>query len=429
MNEKLLEYISSSPSMFHAAATTAEILNKNGFTYLNESSNWELTPGGKYYTLRNGSSLIAWIMPEGEFTSFMIMAAHSDSPFLKLKENAEQYDDHYVRLSVEKYGGPLLAPWFDRPLSIAGRVMIKTAEGFEVRLIDMAEPVAVIPSVAIHMNRDANDNASYNMAVDMLPLIGERGDGVPELRTRIARKLNVSESDLLTFELYLYNCQKGMLWSNYISAPRLDDLQCAFAGVEAIIQAKPSKAIPVYCLFDNEEVGSETRQGAASTVLIDLLNRICSDLGLSGEERMHKFASSFMMSADNAHAVHPNHPEYRDPNNSVYMNGGVVLKYNANQSYATDALSAAVLRLICEQENIPVQVFANRADLRGGSTLGHISSTQVSIPIADIGCAQLAMHSCYETAGAKDTDYMIRAMKRFFSSALLKDDEGYHFVK
>ncbi len=429
MNQNLLDYIAASPSMFHATDTTAKILEESGFTYLNESSEWELQPGGKYYTLRNGSSLLAWIMPREAFTGFMIMAAHSDSPFLKLKENTEQFDDHYVRLSVEKYGSPLLAPWFDRPLSVAGRVMIRTSEGFDVRLVDMAEPVAVIPSVAIHMNREANDKASYNMAVDMLPLIGERGDGVPDLRTRIAGILDVKAEDILTFELYLYNCQKGMLWSNYISAPRLDDLQCAFAGVEAITHAEDSKAIPVYCLFDNEEVGSETRQGAASTFLIDLLDRICADLGLSGEERMHKMANSFMISADNAHAVHPNHPEYRDPNNSVYMNGGIVLKYNARQSYATDALSAAVVRLVCEQENVPVQVFANRADMRGGSTLGHIATTQVSIPVADIGCAQLAMHSCYETAGAKDTGYMIRALTRFFSSALQKDDKGYHFVR
>ena len=428
MNQELLSYIEKSPSMFHATEATAQLLSKNGFTYLDESSNWTLYSGEKYYTTRNQSSLIAWRMPENDFTGFMVMAAHSDSPFLKLKENAEQYDEHYVRLSVEKYGSPLLAPWFDRPLSVAGRVLVRTNEGFTERLVDMSEPIAVIPSLAIHMNRDANDKASYNMAVDMLPLIGERGDGVPDLRTRIAEKLGIKDTDILTTELYLYNCQKGMMWSNYISAPRLDDLQCAFAGAQGIIRAEKSTSIPVYCLFDSEEVGSETRQGAASTFLLDLLDRICSDLGLSGEQRMHKMANSFMVSADNAHAVHPNHPEYRDPNNSVYMNKGIVIKYNARQSYASDAISAAVIRLICEQVNVPVQVFANRADLRGGSTLGHISTTQVSIPTVDIGCAQLAMHSCFETAGAEDTEYMVRAMTKYFSTALKKDKQGYHFV-
>ena len=428
MNQELLSYIEKSPSMFHATEATAQLLSENGFTYLDESSNWTLYSGEKYYTTRNQSSLIAWRMPENDFTGFMVMAAHSDSPFLKLKENAEQYDEHYVRLSVEKYGSPLLAPWFDRPLSVAGRVLVRTNEGFTERLVDMSEPIAVIPSLAIHMNRDANDKASYNMAVDMLPLIGERGDGVPDLRTRIAEKLGIKDTDILTTELYLYNCQKGMMWSNYISAPRLDDLQCAFAGAQGIIRAEKSTSIPVYCLFDSEEVGSETRQGAASTFLLDLLDRICSDLGLSGEQRMHKMANSFMVSADNAHAVHPNHPEYRDPNNSVYMNKGIVIKYNARQSYASDAISAAVIRLICEQVNVPVQVFANRADLRGGSTLGHISTTQVSIPTVDIGCAQLAMHSCFETAGAEDTEYMVRAMTKYFSTALKKDKQGYHFV-
>ena len=228
MNQELLTYIEQSPSMFHTAQTTARLLSENGFTYLDESSNWALMPGGKYYTTRNSSSLLAWRMPKGDFTGFMAMAAHSDSPFLKLKENAEQFDEHYVRLSVERYGSPLLAPWFDRPLSVAGRVLIRTEEGFTERLVDMAEPVAVIPSLAIHMNREANDKASYNMAVDMLPLIGERGDGVPDLRTRIAEKLGIKNTDILTTELYMYNCQKGMEWSNYISAPRLDDLQCAF---------------------------------------------------------------------------------------------------------------------------------------------------------------------------------------------------------
>ena len=429
MNQELLNYIEKSPSMFQAARTTAELLDRNGFTYLDESSVWSLTAGGKYYTTRNSSSLIAWRMPKGDFTGFMAMAAHSDSPLLKLKENAEQFDDHYVRLSVEKYGGPLLATWLDRPLSVAGRLLARTENGFREYLVDMEEPVAVIPSVAIHMNREANDKASYNMAVDMLPLIGERGDGVPDLRTRMAEKLGIKASDILTTELYLYNCQKGMLWSNYISAPRLDDLQCAFAGLQGIIRAEAGSSVPVYCLFDNEEVGSETRQGAASTFLIDVLDRICADLGLSGDERLHRIANSFMISTDNAHAVHPNHPEYRDPNNSVYMNEGIVLKYNATQAYATDAVSAAVVRLICERTGVPVQVFANRADLRGGSTLGHVSTTQVSIPTADIGCPQLAMHSCFETAGAKDTEYMVRMLTKYFSSALRKTGDDYQFVE
>ena len=428
MNKELLTFIEKSPSMFHAVETTASLLNENGFTYLDESSKWVLLPGGKYYTTRNGSSLLAWRMPKDDFTGFMAMAAHSDSPLLKLKENAEVSDEHYVRISVEKYGGPIFASWFDRPLSIAGRVLVRTADGFDERLVDLSDPVALIPSLAIHMNREANDNASYNIAVDMLPLFSENGDSAPTLYSLLAEKLLIKEEDILTTELYMYNCQKGIVWNNYISAPRLDDLQCAFAGVKSIIDAKESKSIPIFCLFDNEEVGSGTRQGAASTFLADLINRICKDLGLTDEEQLQKMANSFMISADNAHAVHPNHPEYRDPNNSVYMNKGIVIKYSASQSYSSDAISAAVMKLICEQANVPVQVFANRADLRGGSTLGHISTAQVSVPTVDIGCAQLAMHSCFETAGALDTEYMVKAITKYFSSALEKDDKGYHFV-
>ena len=428
MNKELLSYIEKSPSMFHAVETTADLLNENGFICLNESSKWTLLPEGKYYTTRNGSSLLAWRMPKDDFTGFMAMAAHSDSPLLKLKENAEVIDEHYVRISVEKYGGPIFASWFDRPLSIAGRVLVRTDNGFDEKLVDLAKPVAVIPSLAIHMNREANDKASYNIAVDMLPLFSENGSRTPTLYSVLAKKLGIKEKDILTTELYMYNCQKGIVWNNYISAPRLDDLQCAFAGVRSLINADESKAIPVFCLFDNEEVGSGTRQGAASTFLADIINRICTDLGLSNEEQLQKIANSFMISADNAHAVHPNHPEYRDPSNSVYMNKGIVLKYSASQSYTTDAISAAIMKLICEQADVPVQVFANRADLRGGSTLGHISTAQVSVPTVDIGCAQLAMHSCFETAGALDTEYMVKAVTKYFSSAIEKDDKGYHFV-
>lgn len=419
MNQALFDYIAASPTAFHAVAHTAELLNEAGYTCLCESNHWVLEPGKGYYVTRNGSSLIAFRMPAGEYNGFMMTASHCDSPCFKVKENAELADEHYVRLSTEKYGGMLCSSWMDRPLSVAGRITVRTETGLETRLVDLKDTTVMIPNVAIHMNRSANDGMKYNPAVDMLPLYGTKADK-GTLRARAAACAGVEEKNVITTDLFVYNPEQGKEWSGYVSAPRLDDLQCAFGALTAFLQAGESGSVPVYCLFDNEEVGSQTKQGAASTFLADVLGRIA---GSDGDLRRY-VANSFLVSCDNAHAVHPNHPEYMDKNHAVYMNEGVVIKYNASQRYTSDAVSAAIFRLVCESVDVPVQQYANRADMPGGSTLGNIANTQVSLNTVDIGLPQLAMHSAYETAGAADTEYMVRALTAFYGKALSMQADG-----
>ena len=422
MNQALFSYIAACPTAFQAAAHTAALLEAEGYRPLRETEEWMLEPGGRYYVTRNGSSLIAFRLPKGRPVGFMMTAAHGDSPTFKIKENAELTGENETRLSVEGYGGMLCASWMDRPLSVAGRAMVRTENGVAMRLIDLRDNLALIPNVAIHMNREANNGTKYNFAVDMQPLYGEKGG----FRRRIAEAAGVAEEDLLTHDLFLYNPQPGVEWGGYISAPRLDDLQCAFASLQGFLTAGESQSAAVYCLFDNEEVGSQTKQGAASTFLRETLERICDALGLTLRTMA---AGSFLLSCDNAHAVHPNHPEYADKNHAVRMNGGVVIKYNASQRYATDAVSAALFQTVCEEAGVPFQRYANRPDMVGGSTLGSIANTQVSLNMADIGLAQLAMHSALETAGGADTAYMVQALKTFFGMTLRAGGDGTYQLR
>ena len=422
MNQALFSYIAACPTAFQAAAHTAALMEAEGYRPLRETEEWMLEPGGRYYVTRNGSSLIAFRLPKGRPVGFMMTAAHGDSPTFKIKENAELTGENETRLSVEGYGGMLCASWMDRPLSVAGRAMVRTENGVAMRLIDLHDDLALIPNVAIHMNRDANNGAKYNFAVDMQPLYGEKGG----FRRRIAEAAGVAEEDLLTHDLFLYNPQPGVEWGGYISAPRLDDLQCAFAALQGFLTAGESQSAAVYCLFDNEEVGSQTKQGAASTFLRETLERICDALGLTLRTMA---AGSSLLSCDNAHAMHPNHPEYADKNHAVRMNGGVVIKYNASQRYATDAVSAALFQTVCEAAGVLFQRYANRPDMAGGSTLGSIANTQVSLNMADIGLAQLAMHSAFETAGAEDTAHMVQALKTFFGMTLRSGGDGTYQLR
>ncbi len=428
LNLKLFDFIASSPTAFHTVSTTAAMLRDAGYRELCESDEWHPEPGVGYFTTRNGSSLIAFRYPADDFCGYMMTAAHGDSPAFKIKENSELDGKDYVRFSAEKYGGMLCSSWMDRPLSVAGRVTLRTADGIEIKNVDLGTPVALIPNVAIHMNRNANDGASFNAAVDMLPLYALGEDEKVTLRARIAEALGVQDTDILTTDLFVYNTQRGVEWNGMISAPRLDDLQCVFASLCAFIESgksgTASGAVPVFCLFDNEEVGSQTKQGAASTFLCDVLERISGAAGLSPAEHLRRIANSFLVSCDNAHAAHPNHTEYADRNHSVFMNRGIVIKYNANQRYTSDAVSAAIFRLVCEKANVPTQYYANRADMPGGSTLGNIANTQVSLNTVDIGLAQLAMHSSFETAGALDTYYLVNALSAFFGMKLCFDGNG-----
>ena len=412
--KELQEFLDYSHSAYHACAYLAGLLDQAGYTRLRENQEWELVPGGKYYLLRNGSALMAFRVPSGAPKGFMLSAAHSDRPTFRVKENGELEGNGYLRLATERYGGMLMAPWLDRPLSIAGRVLVKTGTGLESRLVDVDRDLLMIPNVAIHMNRKANDGYTWNPAVDMIPLLGSAGCK-GKLMSLVAQAAGAAEDAILSHDLQLYVRQKATVWGleeEYISAQGLDDLQCAYACVKGFLGAGEGESIPVCAIFDNEEVGSSTRQGADSNLLPSVLRRICDGLNLN---YYRMTAGSFLVSADNAHAVHPNHPEYADPSNRPQMNQGIVLKFNANQRYCTDGGTAAFFRGVCKEAGVPVQSFWNRADLMGGSTLGNISSTQVAIASVDLGLPQLAMHSCYETAGVKDTGYLIEALKTLYA--------------
>ena len=426
MNKKLFEYIKLSPTAYHACEESAKVLLASGFTELCEGKAWKLENGKKYFVRRNGSSLIAFRAPENCANGFMITASHSDSPCLKIKDNETLSDSNYTRLSVEVYGGPIYSTWLDRPLAVAGRVSVKSENGVEVKLVDTKTPCVVIPNVAIHMNREINKGFNFNQSVDLIPLFNTVS---PEksFKSTIAELARVDEKDILASDLFVYNCQDGVEWGSFISSPRLDDLQCAFASLTAFLSAEESSATPIYALFDNEEVGSSTKQGAASTFLYDVLERIADSLGEGSETYRRAVANSFMVSCDNAHAIHPNHPEYSDKNHISRMNGGVVIKYNANQKYTTDGVSSAIFKTICDKAGAPYQLYCNRADMAGGSTLGSIATTKVSVKTVDIGLAQLAMHSSFETAGALDTEYMVKALKEFYQSTIKTSGEKYIF--
>lgn len=423
MNQALFSYITACPTPYQAVANTAKLLRAQGYEPLPEQDAWTLRAGGRYFVTRNDSSLIAFRLPVLPLRSFQMTASHCDSPCLRIKENAELESAGCIQLSTEVYGGMLRGTWTDRPLSIAGRILVKTPAGVQVHLVDLREPAVIIPSVAIHMNRKANENMSWNPAVDLLPLCGTLTQK-DALRRAIAAAAGVAEADILTADLSVYNPQPGVTIGDLIAAPRLDDLQCAFAALEGFLHAKDSAAAPVYCLFNNEEVGSLTRQGASSTFLPDVLLRISECCGMTPADYRRAVAASFLVSCDNAHAVHPNHPELSDKNHGVHMNGGIVIKYNANQKYTSDALSAALFRTVCEAAGVPVQSYANRADIPGGSTLGNLLNAQVSLCTVDIGLPQLAMHSACETAGAADTALLVRALTEFYSRALTIAPDG-----
>lgn len=432
-SNKLIDFIKNSPTAFHVVKNFSEMLEKSGFTKLNERDKWKLKTNGKYYVTRNDSSIIAFCMPEKEeFYNFQIAAAHSDSPAFKIKENPEMVEDNsYVTLNVEKYGGMLMAPWLDRPLSVAGRVIVKEGTTLKPVLINIDRDLCAIPNLAIHMNRDANSGIKYNPQKDMIPLFGEIS-AKNKFEKIIAKEANTDT--IISTDLFLYNREKGTVWgadNEFISAPRLDDVMCAYSCINALIKSKETnkESVNVCAVFDNEEVGSTTKQGADSSFLADVLSRISMCKGKDNEDFVRVCASSFMLSADNAHAVHPNYKEKADPTNRPYMNKGIVIKYNANQKYTTDAVSAAIFKEICKKAEVPVQSYVNRSDIPGGSTLGNILNSHISLNTVDIGLAQLAMHSPYETAGIKDTELMIKAVKKFYETAIITGENGEFSLK
>lgn len=427
--EGLFRFIEKSPTPFHVIDNMKQELAEQGYKQLLEREEWKLEQGGKYYVIRNGSAMVAFRVPKGTFGGFQIVASHSDAPCLKLKENPELWSEQaYVRLNVEKYGGMICSTWFDRPLSVAGRLLVKSEEGVAVKLVQIDKDLLMLPSLAIHMNRDINTGYDYHAQKDMLPLYGMGTKGEKEsFMDRIAREADVKEEDILGSDLYVYNRMPGSVWGSedeFISIGKLDDLECVYSSMTSFLSAEEHDRIPVHCVYDNEEVGSSTRQGAASTFLADTLERIQEALGGSASDYRRLIAGSMMLSADNAHAVHPNYPEKACPSNRPLVNQGVVIKFSGNQRYTSDGVTAAVFRHICEKAGVPTQVFTNHSDIAGGSTLGNISALQVPVPCVDIGLPQLAMHSSYETAGVKDLEYMITAMKGFYEAATEEMENG-----
>ena len=420
----LMDFIDASPTAFHAIANLCGALASAGWQRLEERDIWRIQPGGRYFFTRNQSSLIAFRIPESGFSHFQIVASHSDSPCFKLKPSARRASEGLTVMNVEPYGGMLMSTWMDRPLSVAGRLIVAGKEGLETRLVNVDRNLALIPNMPIHFNRDANKGVEWNPQVDLLPVCGAEG---MDITAFVARAAGVEKDDIAGSDLFLYNRGRATLWGEddeFIAAPRLDDLECAYASLRAMLGAKASGHIDMLCVFDNEEVGSGTKQGADSTMLIEALRRIAVALDAPRQALEAALAGSFMLSADNAHAVHPNHPDMYDEENRTHMNGGVVVKFNAKQKYTSDGVSAAVFERICARAGVPVQRFANRSDMAGGSTLGNIANSHASMNTVDISLAQLAMHSACECAGARDVDHLIRAMRAFYESQISVRADG-----
>ena len=422
-----LDFIRKSPSAFHVVKTLCAALDAGGFTPLSETQPWRVVPGGKYYVTRNLSSVIAFAVPETGFAHFQIVSSHSDSPTFKLKHICEdETAGGCLRLNVERYGGMIMSSWFDRPLSIAGRVLVREDNALTTKLVDLGRDAVLIPNMPIHFNREVNDGYKYNAQVDLLPLYGGAGSrGM--LKAEIARAAGVDTDAIVAQDLFLYARTPGSVWgaqNEFFSCPRIDDLECAYTSAAAFLASEAVGHINVLAVLDNEEVGSGSKQGADSTFLTDVLTRAGAALGATDGEIRAAIAASFMVSADNAHAVHPNHPEKYDAQNRTFMNGGVVIKHNANQKYTTDAVSCAVFSSLCAMAGVPVQHFANRSDMLGGSTLGNIANRHASMNTVDIGLAQLAMHSSYETAGCADVEYMVRALTSLYSRSIVMQADG-----
>ncbi len=423
VSKELCSFVDECPSPFHTVSAIRRRLESAGFHRLTEAEDWDVRPGGRHYVTRNGSSVIAFNIGHEatRHPRFSIVASHTDSPSFKVKAVPELVGpQQYVRLNVEGYGGMIERTWLDRPLSLAGRVLVSCDDGVQCRLFAPDEDLLIIPSVAIHQDREVNQGSALRRQVDLCPLFSagvlQRGSFVAFL----ADRLDVDPAQILSYELLLANRQKSIVWGvahEFVSAPRLDDLQCSFSSLSAFIGAENDRVITVYACFDNEEVGSGTMQGALSTFLSDVLERLCACLGKTTRgEYVRALSQSFVVSADNAHATHPNHPELYDEENRTWMNQGVVIKESAAQRYTTNAVSRAFFQTLCRRAGVPTQTFANRSDSPGGSTIGNLLTRQVSVCSVDVGLPQLAMHSSYETAGTKDARYMVRALQEFYSA-------------
>ena len=423
----LMKLLERSYSAFHAVNNMETLLIAKGFTKLDEKKPWNLKADGKYFVERNQSSIIAFRLPHVKSFVFQLTASHTDSPTFKLKPNPLLIRGNSLMLDVEPYGGGIYNTWMDKPLSIAGRVLVEVNGKADSYLFADDEDLSVIPNLAIHMNREINTNANYNPAIDMLPLLG-KADMKFDFNKWLLNKLALTKGQVLAHDLFLYNRQKPTVCGingEYLLSPRLDDLASSYSCLLGFLEAKKNLNMDIYASFDNEEVGSLTKQGANSTFLKDTLRRLVASLGGGEEDYYMAVNRGCLLSVDNAHANHPNHPEISDPTTSVTLNGGIVIKYNANQSYTSDAFSSAIVKALCRKNSLRYQEFTNRSDLRGGSTLGNISNAEVSFTSVDIGLPQLAMHSASELMGIDDIKDMVTLIKTFYSSDYQAVDNGF----
>lgn len=420
---ELIEFIDNSPTMFHTTAVLIDKLAYNGYIHLPLDGKWDLKKDGKYYVTSNDSALIAFVVNtnQPEEDGFRMIGAHTDAPGFRLKPNPEMQKENYLILNTEVYGGPILSTWFDRPLSMAGRISHSGDHILRPQhtLIDFKDPIAIIPNLAIHMNRDVNTGVSLNKQKDTLPVI-KTIDGQLDkdyIKNIVCKQSKLSPDQILDADLFLYPTEKGSLVGadkEFISAPRLDDLAMVYAGMEALLAAEHGKGINMMICFDNEEIGSRTKQGADSPFLSSTMERIMMAMDKSREDFYRAIARSFLISADMAHAYHPNYPEKQDPSNKVLPGNGPAIKVNANQSYTTDSDSAVVFAQICQKANVPYQTFVNRSDERGGSTIGPVSVAHIAVRSLDIGAPMLSMHACRELMAAKDVVYTLGAFKAFY---------------
>ena len=425
---EMLSFIDGNPTAYHTTAAVRDILLKAGFAELLESRKWALEPGKDYFVCRNGSSILAFRMGEQlENYSFNVAAAHTDSPCFRIKENAEIHmGQNYTKLNTEGYGGMIMPSWLDRPLTVAGRLLVRTESGIESRLVCPDRALACIPNLCIHFSRDLNNGMKYNPQVDLQPIFGGKGGNLKEV---LAAEAGVKAEDILDADLVLATREKAVrmgLNGEYFMSGRIDDLECAYTTLWGFLQGRGEEEGrgDIWVMFDNEEVGSSSRQGAQGTLMADVLARIEESMGVSREQSIRARTNSLVLSADNGHATHPNHPEKSDPANPVVMGGGVLLKYNARQTYTTSGFTGAAFTAICKKAGVPVQVFANRADVPGGSTLGNLLGHQILMPMVDIGLGQLAMHSAMETASCADAEYMAKAVAEYYNTPIFQPKDG-----
>ena len=424
--EELFRFLDAGVSAFHSTAAAAAILEAEGYVNCPESAAWELAPGGKYYTTRNGSAVLAWRMPKGTLTGWHVTASHSDSPTWKIKELDGGKDAVFARAETEGYGGMIMPSWIDRPLSVAGRILVRTEEGVKSILVHPDRALACIPNVCIHFDHEVNKGKNYNPQVDLQPIFGGKGGSLKDV---LAEEAGVKAEDILDADLVLATREKAVrmgLNGEYFMSGRIDDLECAYTTLWGFLQGegKEDGRGDIWVMFDNEEVGSSSRQGAQGTLMANVLARVEEKLGVTREQSIRACTNSLLLSADNGHATHPNHPEKSDPAHPVTLGGGVLLKYNARQTYTTSGFTGSAFSAICQKAGVPVQAASNRADVPGGSTLGNLLGHQILIPMVDIGLAQLAMHSSMETASCIDAEYMAKAVAEFYNTPISQPKDG-----